>query len=150
MKVFIVLHHRFELWNAPSWFSAKLQQDFPQLEIVHLATYNGIEIHLPDAEIVITWSLRPEQFKLARKLRWIHSPAAAVHQLMFPELINSHVILTNAREVHGPVVADHVIALIFALAKGFRTPCAFSTSTSGARSECGRVDLAHEKCQAPL
>ncbi len=117
MKVFIVLHHRFELWNAPSWFSAKLQQDFPQLEIVHLATYNGIEIHLPDAEIVITWSLRPEQFKLARKLRWIHSPAAAVHQLMFPELINSHVILTNAREVHGPVVAEHVIALIFALAK---------------------------------
>jgi phosphoglycerate dehydrogenase-like enzyme len=27
------------------------------------------------------------------------------------------VVLTNAREVHGPVVAEHVIALIFALAK---------------------------------
>jgi len=117
MKVLIVLHHRFELWNAPSWFSARLQQDFPQLEIVHLATYDGIETHLPDAEIAITWSLRPEQFTLARKLRWIHSPAAAVHQLMFPELINSDVILTNAREVHGTVVAEHVIALIFALAK---------------------------------
>ncbi len=48
---------------------------------------------------------------------WIHSPAAAVHQLIFPELVNSDVILTNAREVHGPVVAEHVIALIFALAK---------------------------------
>ena len=36
---------------------------------------------------------------------------------MFPDLINSDVILTNAREVHGPVVAEHVIALIFALAK---------------------------------
>jgi phosphoglycerate dehydrogenase-like enzyme len=40
-----------------------------------------------------------------------------VHQLIFPELVNSDIILTNAREVHGPVVAEHVIALIFALAK---------------------------------
>jgi phosphoglycerate dehydrogenase-like enzyme len=32
-------------------------------------------------------------------------------------LIDSDVILTNAREVHGPVVAEHVIALLFALAK---------------------------------
>jgi phosphoglycerate dehydrogenase-like enzyme len=36
---------------------------------------------------------------------------------MFPELVNSEVILTNARDVHGPVVAEHVMALVFALAK---------------------------------
>jgi phosphoglycerate dehydrogenase-like enzyme len=36
---------------------------------------------------------------------------------MFPELIESDVVLTNSTEVHGPVVAEHVIALIFALAK---------------------------------
>jgi phosphoglycerate dehydrogenase-like enzyme len=117
MKVLIVLHHRFELWNAPPWLTSRLKQDFPQLEIAHLATYDGIETHLPDAEVAITWSLRPEQSTYARKLRWIHSPATGVHQLMFPELINSDVILTNAREIHGPVVAEHVIALIFALAK---------------------------------
>jgi phosphoglycerate dehydrogenase-like enzyme len=40
-----------------------------------------------------------------------------VHLLIFPELVNSGIVLTNAREVHGPVVAEHVIALIFALAK---------------------------------
>jgi phosphoglycerate dehydrogenase-like enzyme len=117
MKLLIVLHHRFELWNAPDWFLQRLQGDFPQLEVVHFASYDGIEPHLRDAEVIVTWSLRPEQFKLATNLRWIHSPAAAVHQLMFPELIDSDVVLTNAREVHGPVVAEHVIALIFALAK---------------------------------
>jgi phosphoglycerate dehydrogenase-like enzyme len=117
MKLLIVLHHRFELWNAPPWFSQRLRQEFPQLEIVHLTNYEGVEQELRDAEITIAWSLRPEQFKAAHKLRWIHSPAAAVHQLMFPELITSDVILTNSREVHGPVVAEHVIALILALAK---------------------------------
>lgn len=117
MKLLIVLHHRFELWNAPSWFVERLQQDFPELKITHLSNYDRIGQEIGDAEIVIAWSIRPEQFQAARKLRWIHSPAAAVHQLMFPELINSDVTLTNAREVHGPVVAEHVIALIFALAK---------------------------------
>ncbi len=40
-----------------------------------------------------------------------------MHQLLFPEFVKSDVVLTNAHEVHGPVVAEHVIALIFALAK---------------------------------
>jgi len=117
MKLLIVLHHRFGLWNAPPWFVERLQRDFPDLEITHLSNYDRIEQEIADAEVAIAWSLRPEQFKVAKKLRWIHSPAAAVHQLMFPELIDSDIILTNARGVHGPVVAEHVIALIFALAK---------------------------------
>ena len=117
MKLVIVLHHRFDLWNAPPWFVERLERDFPKLQITHRSSYDHIEQETCDAEIIIAWSLRPEQFNAAKKLRWIHSPAAAVHQLMFPELANSDVILTNAREVHGPVVAEHVIALIFALAK---------------------------------
>lgn len=117
MEVLIVLQHRFELWNAPAWFPEKLRGDFPCLQIVHLKSYDEIETHLADAEVAIAWSIRPEQLKVARKLRWIHSPAAAVHQLMFPELVNSDIIVTNAREVHGPVVAEHVMALVFALAK---------------------------------
>ncbi len=117
MKLLIVLRHSFDLWNAPSWFSHKLREDFPGIEVVHISSYEGIENYIGDAEVVITWSLRPEQFKAAKRVRWIHSPAAAVHQLMFPELVNSDVVLTNSREIHGPVVAEHVIALVFALAK---------------------------------
>ena len=94
-----------------------MRSDFPDLIIVHLPDYKRLDAEIPDAEILIAWSIRPEQINAAKKLRWIHSPAAAVHQLMFPELIQSDIVLTNAREVHGPVVAEHVIALIFALAK---------------------------------
>ena len=117
MKLLIVARHFFELWNAPSWFAERVRAHFPQVEVSHLPDYSGVDAEIPDAEIAIAWSVRPEQIKTARKLRWIHSPAAAVHQLIFPELVNSDIILTNAREVHGPVVAEHVIALIFALAK---------------------------------
>src|ERR1041385_6777074 len=117
MKVLIVVHHRFDLWNVPEWFGQQLRQDFPQLKISLRDSYDGVEADLRDAEILFTISLRIEQFAAARSLRWIHAPTAAVHQFLFSELVNSDVVLTNSREVHGPVVAEHVIALIFALAK---------------------------------
>ncbi len=116
-KLLICVRHPFDQWNAPLWFSDRLRNEFPQIAIAHLPDYQRVDEEIVDAEIVIAWSIRPEQVAAAKKLRWIHSPAAAVHQLMFPELVASDVVLTNAREVHGPVVAEHVIALIFALAK---------------------------------
>ncbi len=117
MKLLIVVHHRFALWNVPPWFGERLSQEFPQLQIAQRTSYDGIEEDLRNAEIIFTISLRPEQFAATRNLRWIHAPTAAVHQLLFPELVNSDVVVTNSREVHGPVVAEHVMALIFALAK---------------------------------
>lgn len=117
MKLLIFVHHPFDQWNAPAWFPKRLRQEFPQVSVVHLPDYKRVDEEIVDAEIAIAWSIRPAQVSAAKNLRWIHSPAAAVHQLMFPEFVNSEIILTNAREVHGPVVAEHVIALIFALAK---------------------------------
>jgi phosphoglycerate dehydrogenase-like enzyme len=117
MKLLIFVHHPFDQWNAPDWFPQRLQQEFHQVSLVTLPDYSRVDEEIVDAEIVIAWSIRPEQIAAAKQLQWVHSPAAAVHQLMFPELVNSDIILTNAREVHGPVVAEHVIALIFALAK---------------------------------
>ena len=116
-KLLICVRHPFDQWNAPLWFSERLREGFPQVNVVHLPDYTRVDEEILDAEIVIAWSIRPEQIATAKKLRWIHSPAAAVHQLIFPELVDSEIVLTNAREVHGPVVAEHVIALILALAK---------------------------------
>src|ERR1700692_477580 len=117
MKLLIVVQHRLDLWTVPEWFGARLSQEFPKLQITQRNSYEGVEEDLRDVEILFTLSLRPEQFAAASQLRWIHAPSAAVHQLLFPELVKSEVIVTNSREVHGPVVAEHVMALIFALAK---------------------------------
>ena len=108
MKLLIVVHHRLDLWNVPGWFGERLAKEFPSLEIVIRNSYEGIEEHLREAEIIFTLSLRPAQFAQASKLRWLHAPSAAVHQLLFPESIKSDLVITNSREVHGPVVAEHV------------------------------------------
>jgi len=117
MKVLLAHRHRFSLWTAPDWVAPRLRTEFPAHEFVHLVDYSKMEEEIRDAEVVITSFLRPEQFAAARRVRWIHSPAAGVHQLLHPAFVASDVVLTNARDVHAPVVAEHVIAQIFALAK---------------------------------
>ncbi len=117
MKVLIVHHHRFELWHAPPWLRDRLQSAFPDFQFLQLEDYDRVPQEIADTDVFIGWSLRPEQFVAAKKLRWIHSPAAAVHQLMYPELIASDVVVTNSSNVHGPVVAEHAVAILLALAK---------------------------------
>src|SRR5690348_9106589 len=142
MKLLIVVHHRLPLWNVPPWFGERLAQDFPQLEVILRNSYDGIAQMLLDAEIIFTISLRAEQLALAGALRWIHAPTAAVHQFMFPELINSNILLTNSREVHGPVVAEHVMALIFALAKKISAiTCSATTGPCTSREFVSRMLL---------
>lgn len=118
MKLLIcVRHHLFEQWCAPEWLGPRLQRDFPVLDVVQLPSYDGLTSEIADADIYVGWSLRPEQFRAAHKLRWIHATAAGVSQLLTPELVAADILLTNSRTIQGPVVAEHVIAVIFALAK---------------------------------
>ena len=118
MKILLAIHHRLDLWNAPEWLGPRLQQEFPRHAFVQLPTLDHLASEIADADVLVGWQLRPEQFKAARNLRWIHATTAAVHQLMFPELVESNVRVTNSTEIHGPVVAEHAIALVLALAKG--------------------------------
>ena len=117
MKLLIIVRHRFELWQPPEWFVERLRRDFAEVKILRFQDYAQAEAELGDADVLVTWSLRPEQFARARKLRWIHSTAAAVHALMIPELVASDVLVTNASSVHGPVVAEHAMAMLLALAR---------------------------------
>lgn len=118
MKVLLAIHHALDLWNAPEWLGPRLQQEFPRLEVVQLDSFERLIQEIADAEVLVGWQLRRQQFQAARSLRWIHATTAAVHQLMFPELVAGQVRVTNSTDIHGPVVAEHAMAMLFALAKG--------------------------------
>src|SRR3954468_20528323 len=121
MKIVIALPHRFSLWHAPPWFLERLRSQFPQLLFFEVKDYMGLPMQLKDADVFVGWSLRPEQLALAPKLLWIHSPAAPVHLPMLPALINRQIMVTNSSDVHGPVVAEHTMALIMTLPRRLDT-----------------------------
>lgn len=77
-----------------------------------------------DAEVILNWSgslaLLRDVFLLSRRLRWIHSRAAGLEQTLFPELIESEVILTNGGGVFSASLGEFALAAILYFAKDFR------------------------------
>jgi phosphoglycerate dehydrogenase-like enzyme len=116
-KIAILLHDQFEMWQPPAWFVEKLRAEFPQVAVQYSATKRDDEQALRNADVMIGWSLLPEQLRTAKSLRWIYSITAAIDQFLYPELTATDIALTNAGSVHGPVVAEHAIAMLLALAK---------------------------------
>lgn len=117
MKILIAHHNSFELWQTPAWFHGRLQQEFPDHLFLQVDSYDGVPQEIAGTEIFIGWRLQPEHFAKAEQLKWIHSPTAAVHQLMYPALVASSVLVSSSTGVHGPVVAEHATAVLLALAK---------------------------------
>jgi D-2-hydroxyacid dehydrogenase (NADP+) len=118
-KLVICVGHRFALWVPPPEMSARIRARWPEMRVVQLPGYDGLDRELPDADIFVGFSIRPEQFAWQRKLKWIHSTAAGVGQLMYPELRQSGIELTNASGVHSIPIAEHVLGTLIALARRF-------------------------------
>ncbi|MFQ6031832.1 MAG: D-2-hydroxyacid dehydrogenase [Candidatus Zixiibacteriota bacterium] len=73
---------------------------------------------IPDAEILVCFSIDKKTFLSAKKLKWIHGAYVGVDKFLFPELLKSKVLLTSSRGIHGDTVSDHIMAMILAFAKG--------------------------------
>ena len=93
-------------------------------EVVDLAfatTAEDLAREFEDAEILFAW--RPERELLrtawprAARLRWIQAAWAGVDGLLFPELVESDVVLTNARGVFDEAIAEYVVGLMLLFAK---------------------------------
>jgi phosphoglycerate dehydrogenase-like enzyme len=102
-------------WTLPVAEVERLRRLFPHLAVVNAPTREVRLRELPDADVAFLSQLKPDEFSLAQRLRWIQSPAAGVAGLLFPELKASPVVLTNARGIHGEAMAEHVIAVVIVL-----------------------------------
>lgn len=77
-----------------------------------------------DTDVILNWSasltLLRDVFLLSRRLRWIHSRSAGLEQTIFPELIESKVVLTNGSGVFSPSLGEFALAAILYFAKDLR------------------------------
>ncbi|AOS63006.1 D-2-hydroxyacid dehydrogenase [Actinoalloteichus hymeniacidonis] len=78
---------------------------------------------LPGADVLLAWDFSSGQvekaWQAADSLRWVHSASAGVDRLLFPGLLDSDAVLTNSRGVFDQPIAEYVLGLILAFAKGF-------------------------------
>ncbi len=78
---------------------------------------------LPGACVLLGWKFSEANLRgvwsHAEHLRWIHWTGAGVDAVLFPELVESNVVLTNSRGVFDRAMAEYVLGLILCFAKRF-------------------------------
>lgn len=70
----------------------------------------------PDAEVMVGWNMPREAVQHAPRLRWIHSTAAGVDQLLYPEVLDREIMVTTSSGIHHSLV-EHVLAVLLALTR---------------------------------
>jgi phosphoglycerate dehydrogenase-like enzyme len=74
--------------------------------------------------VLFNWSesgpLFREVFTMCPQLRWVHSRAAGLDNLLFPELVESSVPLTNGSGVFSPPLGEFVLGAMLYFAQDFR------------------------------
>ncbi|WP_304598471.1 D-2-hydroxyacid dehydrogenase [Homoserinimonas sp. OAct 916] len=82
---------------------------------------DGLAAALPGADVLFLWdffsSAVETVWEHADSLKWIHVAAAGVDKLLFDELNESDVVVTNARGIFDRPIAEFVLASILAIAK---------------------------------
>jgi phosphoglycerate dehydrogenase-like enzyme len=134
-KLIVCVKHPFSEWCAKPQLADAIRERWPQMRVVYLPDYDTLQQELPDANIFVGASLRPEQFAYAKQLRWIHSTAAGVSQLMYPELRCSGAIVTNPSGIFSVPMAEHTMGMILALARNFPDTVRFQDAAKWAQQD---------------
>jgi phosphoglycerate dehydrogenase-like enzyme len=90
-------------------------------DVSFAASVSALAEAIADTDAVFAWhsirELLPEVWPKAGRLRWIQSASDGVDWLLFPELVESDVVVTNARGIFDRAIAEYVVGLMLAFAK---------------------------------
>ena len=90
-------------------------------EVRYAASVEELRAALPGASVLFVTDFRSgilrDAWAHARDLHWIHGAGAGVDPLLFPELVDSSVVLTNSGGIYDHAMAEYVLLLVLAPAK---------------------------------
>src|SRR5437764_11630381 len=103
------------LLENPPGLAEEIRAAHPELDVRPTVSREEQIREAADADALYGLPAR-EVFRAARKVKWIHCPGTGVDPIWnVPELVDSDVVLTNARGPHTEPMADHVFAQLLAL-----------------------------------
>ena len=77
-----------------------------------------------EADAILNWSgtgeLLRQVFSMCPRVRWVHARSAGLDSVLFPELVESPVPLTNGSGVFSPPLGEFALGAILYFAKDFR------------------------------
>ncbi len=108
-----------------------LRREAPEADIIVCATPEALREALPTMDALIGGAtLAEDEVAAAPRLRWVQATIAGVEGFPLPALAARGIVLTNASGVAAPAIAEHVLALMLAFARGL--PALYRRQASGA------------------
>ncbi|SVD12592.1 uncharacterized protein METZ01_LOCUS365446, partial [marine metagenome] len=83
---------------------------------IMVCNYEQAQAEVHDANVILG-IVGPKLFAPASKLRWVQSISSGVDSFMYPEFINSTVVLTSEKGLVGEHLADHGFGLLLMLTR---------------------------------
>jgi phosphoglycerate dehydrogenase-like enzyme len=97
---------------------ARLHQAHPRVDVQVVTTPEELAGVLPEMDgAVIRFPLSAEMLASATRLRWLHVMSAGVERMLTPELAASAVTVSASKGPMSLLMAEHVVALMLALAR---------------------------------
>jgi len=114
---------------------------------VRYATAEELPDALRGADVLFVWDFLstavPPAWPHADRLRWVHIASAGVDPLMFPELVQSRIVLTNSRGIFDQPLAEYVLGLVLAFAKDLPGTLDLQRERTWRHRETERIDRQH-------
>jgi phosphoglycerate dehydrogenase-like enzyme len=93
------------------------------VELRYAPDLESLEAAISDADVIYSWWGRTQDLEAvwsrAVRLQWVQAANVGVDGMLFPGLVQSDVILTNAGGAADRPIAESVVGFIVAMAKGF-------------------------------
>ena len=115
MHILVFIRSEFAIWNIPDAHVSRLRREFPAHTFLHAADDEQALAMVPEADVAFSAQIGRDHFLAASRLQWIHSPAVGVGGLLFREMVNSPIVITNSRGMSADTMAEHVVAVTLAL-----------------------------------
>jgi phosphoglycerate dehydrogenase-like enzyme len=103
--------------EIPAVYQEKLHAYAPKLELTLCRSEEQFRSEVADAHVIFGDFSR-EDLQMARHLHWIQYAAAGVEHILYPELVDSPIVLTNMQRVFSPTISETVIGLLLSLTRG--------------------------------
>ena len=130
-QLVVDLAARSKNWALPPEHAARLEREAPAgwtiLSVSAPTTSDGDGADggsdealrlIRDAEAYLGFGFSADLLRAARRLRWVHSAAAGVGSVLDSGVGESSVLLTNSAGIHGPPIAEFVLAGVLHFLRG--------------------------------